>query len=452
MNGQLGNGPLSTGWVGRWLDGQPAATADLAAASLDSSVPLAHAGRGASCRRHSAERWHVRCRNRRVRRADVQRAAVARRRRAPGAERCTTRSRRRWCGSSTWRPRWRRRSRPHCRVAAQLTRKLTIAARLINANIGLRVFDIARSGFDTHDSQTNAMPGLLQRPERRAAGLLRHAVADVPQPGDDHDGVGVRAHRRVERLRRHRSRHGEHELRDRPQRPRWPVRADAVADQSRPQRSHGARRSTSGRCTARCSTAGWVAAAARIINGGFENLGLFQRRPRLGAADDHADRARTLGRQRVRLAGAGAPVRHARRQGWPRRCALQQGEEWSFPLAGQYGIPPEATAVAINLTAVDATAPTYVTVWPGGTARPVASNLNPVPGVAVPNLVVTQLGPAGSIGLFNNSGQRAPDRRPRRLLHRIEQPAPPGAHAGARCSTPATARAACSASSVPARR
>ena len=60
--------------------------------------------------------------------------------------------------------------------------------------------------------------------------------------------------------------------------------------------------------------------------------------------------------------------------------------------------------MAINLTAVDATAPTYVTVWPGGTARPMASNLNPVPGMAVPNLVITQLGPAGSIGLFNNSG------------------------------------------------
>ncbi len=40
MNGSLGGGPANTGWVGRWLDGQPAATADLDAASLDASVPL----------------------------------------------------------------------------------------------------------------------------------------------------------------------------------------------------------------------------------------------------------------------------------------------------------------------------------------------------------------------------------------------------------------------------
>ena len=40
MNGRFGVGPPSTGWVGRWLDGQPAATADLMAATIGSSVPL----------------------------------------------------------------------------------------------------------------------------------------------------------------------------------------------------------------------------------------------------------------------------------------------------------------------------------------------------------------------------------------------------------------------------
>ena len=43
----------------------------------------------------------------------------------------------------------------------ELTRELTIAARLINADIGLRVIDISRGGFDTHDSQNSALPGLL---------------------------------------------------------------------------------------------------------------------------------------------------------------------------------------------------------------------------------------------------------------------------------------------------
>ncbi len=67
-------------------------------------------------------------------------------------------------------------------------------------------------------------------------------------------------------------------------------------------------------------------------------------------------------------------------------------------------MPADAVAVAINLTAVDATAPTYVTAWPGGQARPTTSNLNPVPGMAVPNLAIIRFGSAGDVNFFNNSG------------------------------------------------
>ena len=49
-------------------------------------------------------------------------------------------------------------------------------------------------------------------------------------------------------------------------------------------------------------------------------------------------------------------------------------------------------------------APTYVTAWPGGQARPLTSNLNPVPGMAVPNLAIVRLGSAGDVNFFNNSG------------------------------------------------
>jgi hypothetical protein len=73
-------------------------------------------------------------------------------------------------------------------------------------------------------------------------------------------------------------------------------------------------------------------------------------------------------------------------------------------MRGQQGIPADAVAVAINLTAVDATAPTYVTAWPGGQPRPTTSNLNPVPGIAVPNLAIVRLGAAGNVSFFNNSG------------------------------------------------
>ena len=38
--GRFGGGPATTGWLGRWLDGQPEATAEFAAAAIDTSVPL----------------------------------------------------------------------------------------------------------------------------------------------------------------------------------------------------------------------------------------------------------------------------------------------------------------------------------------------------------------------------------------------------------------------------
>jgi hypothetical protein len=52
------------------------------------------------------------------------------------------------------------------------------------------------------------------------------------------------------------------------------------------------------------------------------------------------------------------------------------------------------------VTAVDARAPGFVTVYPTGEGRPTASNLNYLPSDIVPNAVVARLGGAGSICLF----------------------------------------------------
>ena len=46
MNGRFGGGPPN-GWLGRWLDGLPAATADLAA-RIDRHVRAAAASEGSS--------------------------------------------------------------------------------------------------------------------------------------------------------------------------------------------------------------------------------------------------------------------------------------------------------------------------------------------------------------------------------------------------------------------
>lgn len=68
-------------------------------------------------------------------------------------------------------------------------------------------------------------------------------------------------------------------------------------------------------------------------------------------------------------------------------------------------IPAEATGVSLNVTAVGATAGTFLTVWPAGAPQPNSSSLNPVPGGApTPNAVATGLSDAGQFSVFNLAG------------------------------------------------
>jgi len=80
---------------------------------------------------------------------------------------------------------------------------------------------------------------------------------------------------------------------------------------------------------------------------------------------------------------------------------LGPGLVGSLPLAAY--LPSDATAVVLNVTAVNGTSPSYLTVYPQGTP-PVASNLNWRPGQVNPNQVVVPLGSDGSIRFFNQSG------------------------------------------------
>lgn len=66
-------------------------------------------------------------------------------------------------------------------------------------------------------------------------------------------------------------------------------------------------------------------------------------------------------------------------------------------------IPAEATAVSLNVTALNATEPGFIAVWPSG-ERPLSSNLNPGPGQRpIPNAVQTPLD-AGSFLVYNHVG------------------------------------------------
>lgn len=72
-------------------------------------------------------------------------------------------------------------------------------------------------------------------------------------------------------------------------------------------------------------------------------------------------------------------------------------------ITGVEGVPANATAVVLNVTAVGASASTFVSVYPDGAARPVVSNLNVAAGATVPNLVIVPV-INGKIDFFNNLG------------------------------------------------
>ncbi|MET9955277.1 hypothetical protein ABZ135_27540, partial [Streptomyces sp. NPDC006339] len=76
----------------------------------------------------------------------------------------------------------------------------------------------------------------------------------------------------------------------------------------------------------------------------------------------------------------------------------------TLQIAGKNGIPSAGvTAVVLNVTATGSTAGGFVSVYPDGTARPTASNLNFTAGQTIPNLVVVPV-VNGKVTFYNHSG------------------------------------------------
>ena len=73
-------------------------------------------------------------------------------------------------------------------------------------------------------------------------------------------------------------------------------------------------------------------------------------------------------------------------------------------VAGSAGIPADATAVVMNVTVTNPSAPSWLRVSPTGTAPPLASNLNFTTGQTIPNLVTVKVGTGGNIDLTNLAG------------------------------------------------
>ncbi len=74
-------------------------------------------------------------------------------------------------------------------------------------------------------------------------------------------------------------------------------------------------------------------------------------------------------------------------------------------VTGRAGVPADATAVVMNVTATESAAAGFITAFPAAYVRPLASNLNiETPGQTIPNLVTVPIGAGGRVSLYSQSG------------------------------------------------
>lgn len=86
--------------------------------------------------------------------------------------------------------------------------------------------------------------------------------------------------------------------------------------------------------------------------------------------------------------------------------ALSPRQVYSVGLAGQAGVPADASAVVLNVTAVGPTSIGNLRVFPAAdgtsTEVPNASTINYVPGRDIPNMVVVALPANGEVGFYSD--------------------------------------------------
>lgn len=73
-------------------------------------------------------------------------------------------------------------------------------------------------------------------------------------------------------------------------------------------------------------------------------------------------------------------------------------------VAGKGGMPADADAALLNVTATGTTTTSFLTIWSAGQAAPDASSLNWVPGQTIPNSVTAKTGAGGAVSIQNAAG------------------------------------------------
>jgi hypothetical protein len=97
-----------------------------------------------------------------------------------------------------------------------------------------------------------------------------------------------------------------------------------------------------------------------------------------------------------------SPVRIADTRSGLMHKRLDDDETNEIKIRGLAGIPPEATAVIVNLTITNPSAAGYATLYPCAQVFPGTSNVNFEAGASIPNLTLTRIGVNGCLRLYND--------------------------------------------------
>ena len=103
-------------------------------------------------------------------------------------------------------------------------------------------------------------------------------------------------------------------------------------------------------------------------------------------------------------------------------AALAAGQTLELATTAIAGVPANADAVVLNMTAVNARAAGFATIYPCGQPRPDASNLNFTSGQTIPNLVIAR---PGTNSEFHLVDERIVGRKPASLSDAAAAALPP---------------------------
>jgi uncharacterized protein (DUF1501 family) len=407
-------GSLSSGWIGRWLDGIGSKADLYTAASIGNSLPLHLVGQ--TTKGTAVPPWGFdfggRTDNPALRMYDGIRAYSASS-----------------AGRGPWHDSLAGSSRGQIDLAQSvapifepeittddLVRSLTVAARLINADMGFRVLDTSLDGFDHHDNEPTGHADMMQRLDdgikafyatlspQFANRVTLMTFSEFGRTPWSNDSLGTD--------------HGTSA-------PHFViggnVQGGLYGQQSSLVDSGGAPLDRWERLDYTMDFRSLYATmidgvlgggASTVLGGNYEKIPLFRAAPvttpgttpgtdpptggTTPGTDPMSGAAGTdlVSIVPVRLLdtreGTGAPIGPA--------------ASITLAVAGVHAVPGTAVAAVLNVTAVGATSASYITVWPTGTDRPGTSSLNVRGGDVVPNLVIAKLGNGGSIDIYNNGG------------------------------------------------